>query len=197
MLRKLILAFTACLLMVGASQATTLIDTGTPDGTAFAGVVDSSDFLAVQFNATDAWRIDGLVAYLTGGQVGDHVALSLYRDAVTHVPGELIASTTVSFNADGWNGASGLGWQLASGSSYWVGVEGVDGYFNAPAGGLSMPGATAFADGSHQGAYQAYPSIQFGLQVTGAVPEPGSLALLLAGLVVVGGAAGSRASRKF
>jgi hypothetical protein len=195
MLRKLSLALAASLLLAGAAQAATLIDTGTPTGVGYPGIVDSNDFLAVQFTATDAWRIDGVAAYLTGSG-GDHFALALYQDAVTHVPGDLVASTTVSFAADGWNGASALGWQLTSGSSYWLGVESVDGSFIAPVGGLTMPGATAFSDGSHQGAYQPYAGIQFGLQVTGAVPEPASIALLLAGLALVGAAARPRASRK-
>jgi hypothetical protein len=125
--------------------------------------------------------------------LGNVFALTLYQDAASHVPGDLIARTTVSFSADGWNGASALGWQLTSGSRYWLGVEGVDGYLSTPAGGLTMPGATAFADGSHQGAYQSYPGLQFGLQVTGAVPEPASLALLLIGLGVVAGSAVQRA----
>ncbi len=192
MFHQLTLALAACLLLSGAAQAATLINTGTPDGTAFAGTIDSSNFLAMQFNATDAWRIDGVAAHLSDGGAGGHFALSLYQDSATHLPGDLIASTTVSFTADGWNGASSLAWQLTSGNSYWLGVEGVDGYFNAPAGGLSMPGATAFADGSNQGAYQRYAGIQFGLQVTGAVPEPASVALMLVGLMAVGAAASSR-----
>lgn len=194
MLRKLSLALAAPLLLAGAAQAVTLIDTGTPTGAGTPGVVSSNDFLSVQFTATDAWRIDRVAAYLTGSG-GDHFALSLYQDAVTHVPGELVASTTVSFTGDGWNGAAALGWHLTSGSSYWLGVEGVDGYFSAPVGGLTMPGVTAFSDGSHQGAYQPYPGIQFGLQVTGAVPEPATIALLLAGLLVVGAASANKARR--
>ena len=70
---------------------------------------------------------------------------------------------------------------------YWLALERVDGALTAPTGGRVMPGATAFADGGYAG-HQTYAGITFGLQVTGAVPEPTSLALLLAGLGVVGGA---------
>ena len=199
MFRKLTLVLATSLLLAGtthtAAQATTLIDTGTPDNSLFAGTVDSSNFLALQFSAAQAWRIDGIAAFLSGGQAGEHFALSLYRDAASHLPGELIACTALSFAADGWNGAAALGWHLPTAGVYWLGVEGVDGSFNAPAGGLVMPGATAFADGSQLGAYQAYNGLQFGLRVTGAVPEPASIALLLAGLVVVAAAASAKVRR--
>ena len=200
MFRKLTLVLATSLLLAGAThtaaQATTLIDTGTPDNSLFAGTVDSSNFLALQFSAAQAWRIDGIDAFLTGGQAGDHFALSLYRDATNHLPGDLIASTALSFVADGWNGAAALGWYLPTAGVYWLGVEGVDGSFNAPGGGLVMPGSTAFADGSHLGAYQAYNGLQFGLRMTGEVPEPTSIALLLAGLVAMAMAMAIAASAK-
>lgn len=199
MFRKLTLVLATSLLLGGAThiaaQTTTLIDTGTPDNSLFAGTVDSSNFLALQFSAAQAWRIDGIAAFLAGGQAGEYFALSLYQDATNHLPGELMASTALSFAADGWNGATALGWYLPTAGVYWLGVEGVDGSFNAPAGGLVMPGTTAFADGSHLGAYQAYNGLQFGLRMVGAVPEPASTALLLAGLVVVATAASAKVRR--
>lgn len=200
MFRQLSLALATGLLLAGAThgnaQAATLIDTGTPDNSQFAGAVDGSNFLALQFTAAQAWQIDGISTFLAGGQPGEHFSLSLYRESAGHLPGELIASTAVSFAADGWNGATALGWQLPTAGRYWLGLEGVDGSFNAPTGGLRMPGATAFADGSRNGAYQAYAGLQFGLQMTGAVPEPASIALLLAGLLVVGTTAKAKQARR-
>ena len=84
-----------------------------------------------------------------------------------------------SFNADGWNGVAGLGRPFSGPGRYWLAVEGlIDpisfvplGSFLAPAGGLSMPGATAFAAGS---GYQLAPGVQFGARISGFVPEPGS-----------------------
>jgi hypothetical protein len=198
MLRKLTLALAASLVLAGASPAATLIDTGTPTGSLAAGVVDSSNFLALQFTADQAWTIDGVSAYLTGGQAGDLLAISLYASGAG-LPADPLASVTFIYAGDGWNSASSLGWHLPAAGSYWFGIEGVvvetlaspgnwvpQGSFLAPAGGLTMPGATAFASGS---GYTAYPGLQFGLQVTGAVPEPASLVLLLVGLGVVAGVA--------
>lgn len=187
MFRTLTSGLAATLLMAGAAHAATLVDTGTPNGSLPALAVDAIDWVAVQFDLATATRIDSVAAYLVGGSSGEHFALSLYQDA-PGLPGDLLASQTLSFGADGWNAASGLGWQLAAGR-YWLGVEGIDGNFSAPAGGLLEPGSTAFADGSHNGSYQALAGLQFGLQIQGAVaaavPEPSSTALLLAGLGVV------------
>jgi len=195
MLRKLTVALAAGVLTAGAARAATLIDTGTPDGSHAGFAVDATDFVAVEFNAVTTWRLDDIGAYLVGGNPGDHFAVSLYRDTAG-LPGDLIASAEVSFVADGWNHISSLGWHLPAAGGYWLGLEGAvvesvpglpvpDGSFIAPAGGLTMPGATAFSDGSYKG-YQRDAAIQFGLQVTGAVPEPASISLMLLGTVLVG-----------
>ena len=183
----------ACMAMPTA--AVTLLDTGTPNASLPAGVVDSVDFLAMQFNAGSAWSVDTVSAYLTGGQAGDVFAVSLYRDAAG-LPGDPLASLQISFVADGWNSAAAAGWQLPAAGTYWLGLEGVvaetppgsgnfvpQGAFFAPAGGNTMTGLTAFASGS---AYSLSPGLQFGLQVAGAVPEPATALLLLAGLGLVG-----------
>ena len=189
MIRKLTLVLAATLLTTAAGAAT-LIDTGTPDGSRSAYALDSSDFLAVAFDAPQQWRIDSVAAFLEGGVHGDHFTIALYQDAPGK-PGDLLAAKAVSFAADGWNAASGLAWALPGAGHYWLALESVDGSFTAPAGGVVMPGATAFSDGSYLG-YQAYPGIQFGLQVTGAVPEPTTWLLLMGGLGLVAGAARRR-----
>jgi hypothetical protein len=180
----------AAALLANAAGATTLINTGTPDGSQLAYALDSSNFLAVAFDAPQAWRIDSVAAFLAGGVPGDHFTVALYQDAPGK-PGDLLAAATVSFDADGWNAASGLAWTLPGAGHYWLALEGADGAFTASAGGLAMPGVTAFADGGFLG-YQAYPGIQFGLQVAGAVPEPTTGLLLLAGLGLLAGGLGRR-----
>ena len=177
-----------------SATASYLINTasaGNPDGSLPSGVVDSNDFLALQFSANERWNIDGIEIYLTGGTAGDAFAVSLYSDA-GGLPGGLLASATASFNADGWNGVATLGRPFSGPGLYWLAVEGlIDpvsfvplGSFLAPSGGLSMPGATAFAAGS---GYQPAPGEQFGARISGFVPEPASGWLLLAALAAVVG----------
>jgi hypothetical protein len=202
---KILTLALAASLAVGGASAATLIDTGTPTGT-LGNSVDPTDFLATRFTASNAWLIDGVSAYLTGGNSGDQFALSLYKDAAG-LPGELVARTLVNWTAGGWNGTSALGWALPGAGSYWLGVEGVwlgsdsglqtpGGSFTANTDGLTMPGITAFSDGSYQNGsavYTAY-DLSFGLQVTGAVPEPATAAQMLAGLLI-GGVVAARARR--
>jgi len=193
MLRTPLNAIAAALLLSGAcgAGATVLVDTGTPDGTGITYAVDAVDWLALRFDLAADSLITRVRAHLTGGTAGDTFALSLYEDGAG-VPAALLASNVVTFAGDGWNGASALNWAVGAGH-YWIGVEGVDGSFNANGGGVTMPGATAFSSGA---GYQAYPGLQFGLRVDGvaasAVPEPAGTALMLAGLV---GLAGWRARR--
>ncbi|MCV2353385.1 PEP-CTERM sorting domain-containing protein [Paucibacter sp. B2R-40] len=196
MMRIKTIALAAVLALSGAAQAASLIDTGSPDASKPGYVLDTANFLAVQFKADAAWQIDGLSAYLSGGNAGEHFTVALYADSSSHLPGDLLASSLAEFSADGWNSSAALNWSLPTAGNYWLALEGAtketipglpepDGSFVATAGGLSMPGLTAFSDGGLAG-YQASPGIQFGLQVTGAVPEPTSYLLLLVGLGVIG-----------
>lgn len=189
-----LLALTSAALSAWAGYLINTASAGLPDGSLAAGVVDSNDFLALRFSANERWNIDAIEFYLSGGMAGDAFAVSLYRDAAG-LPGALLASATASFVADGWNGVGGFGRPFSGPGLYWLAVEGlVDpvsfvplGSFLAPAGGLSMPGATAFAAGS---GYLLAPGAQFGARISGVVPEPGSawlvLAALAAGLVATG-----------
>ena len=203
---SLALAGAAVLLAAAAlpAAATTLIDTGSPSASRPAGAVDSSNFLAVQFNAANAWAIDSVATHLGGGQAGDQVAIALYADAAG-LPGDPLARVVVDVGSDGRNRSAALGWQLPAAGSYWLGIEGVllevpvnsgnfvsKGAFQLPSGGITMPGATAFAAGS---GYTAYPGLQFGQQMTGAVTEPTRWALQLAGLGLVAAGASRRAAR--
>ena len=49
--------------------------------------------------------------------------------------------------------------------------------------------AITYTDGSHNNSYIAYDGLAFGVQVdaVGAVPEPGTYAMMLTGLALVGG----------
>jgi hypothetical protein len=173
---SLLLAVSAAGLTSGA-QAAVPFTTGTPNGSGATYSVNANDWLAVRFDVASTYTLTGVAAYLTGGNVGEQFALSLYDDAPGK-PGSLLNSATVSFAGNGWNGANGLSWTLAAGS-YWLGVEGIDGSFLAPTGGLTMPStARAFADGG-PGGYARYDSLQFAVR---AVPEPATQALLLVGI---------------
>ncbi len=192
---RLILRTIAALALVAsiAPVSAATIDTGAPDGNPVgAYLFDANDWYAGQVRFAGAAHLNGIFAHVLGGTVGDTFTIVLYDDLPTHKPGNALFSSTATFLADGWNGASGLaGWNVAAGL-YWVAFEvGFGDTLGAGAlldRGVPRPLAlTAFDPGT--GSYQVTAApLGFGLQVDAtiaAVPEPGSMALFFAGAAVL------------
>ena len=200
-LTALALAFAAAL--PAAAQAQTIVfNTGTPTGGVInATSIDSVDWIAESFTLTKTTTIDTIQTYVnsTAADAGLGYTVALYGARSSSgglVPNINFQATnnnqldqfTATYQAGGgWVGQSGLGWTLGAGT-YFVAVEtdgtGVQGLV-LPTGGLTtLPGAVAqYNDGASYVADPAIASDAFGLRVTAAaVPEPSSLALLLAGL---------------
>ncbi len=182
------------LLLLGAAatqaQAST-IDTGTPPSLDMALVLDGSNWLAGEISFAQAAQIQSINAYVNDMGAGGTFSIALYSDSATHLPGTLLNSWSASFGSasgtSGWNGVSNLNQAVAAGN-YWVALEvqSTDSFSGvAPVAPPSPLAKYAFNDGSYLG-YQAMAQ-GFGLQVA-AVPEPESLALMLAGLGLVGAA---------
>lgn len=176
------------------SHAAVLVDTGTPTGQVVgAYALDAADFYAGEIVISQATELSRVDFHVLGGSAGESFTVALYDDSAAHTPGTLLYSATASYGADGWNGAAGLaGWSVNAGH-YWVAVEvGATDTLGSSSltGALLDRGApsalarTALNTGS--GSYAATASaLDFGVRVS-AVPEPASVALLLAGLGVVG-----------
>lgn len=173
------------------AQAALAIDTGVPTDTSRALAVDGTDWIAGEVAFASPSVIQGIQAYLNDNWGGGSFTLALYGETATGKVGALLQSWSASFGtasgAAGWNGVSGLNYGVAAGK-YWVGVEvqGGDSFSGfAPETPPAPLAKYAFNDGSYAG-YQPM-SASFGLQVS-AVPEPASLAMMLAGLGLVAGA---------
>lgn len=173
----------------GAAGAATLVDTGAPNGSVIgAYALDSIDSYAGLIGVNQASDITAISTHVLGGAAGQTFTLALYSDSALHTPGSLLYSATASFAADGWNGVSGLGWQVQAGP-YWVVVavspaDTLDPFAVLDKGAPSPLALTAFDSGSGFGT-TATP-LSFGLQVqanVAAVPEPATAALLLTGLL--------------
>ena len=187
-----LLAAAPLLAAAGPACAALVVNTGTPNGSpvgAFA--LDATDFHAGQVAFAQDVSLRSILAHVLGGSAGETFSLALYDDSAAHLPGHALYRATATFDADGWNGVSGLAGWTATAGTYWIGVElgAVDTLGASSAtGALLDVGAprplarTAFDVGSGWQASTA--PLSFGLQVDaqGAVPEPGSLPLLLAAL---------------
>jgi hypothetical protein len=172
-----------------SAHATTVVDTGTPNGIAVgAYALDASNFVAGQVSFAQGVEINAIRTHVLGGSVGDTFSLRVYTDGATHLPGSLLYVAQATLGAEGWNGLTGLsGWALTAGT-YWVGVE-VRALDNVSTGlldrGAPLPlQRSAFDDGSGYVATAA--PISFGLRIdatVAAVPEPAEWMFMVVGLL--------------
>lgn len=210
---RAIAALAAGLALAHAASAASIYDSGTPAATGFGLELSSIDWLAADLNIAHATTIDAVSTFLTGANAGETFTIALYLDRTkngaaipdTRDGGELY-STQVTFTADGWNGATNLGWNVAAPGNYWVSIE-VDsadtlspgGSAVLPVGAPNAPLGVAFTDGV-PGRFQALGAASaqyaFGLKVSSVVPEPASPAMLLAGMTMMGWLAVRRGARR-
>ena len=191
----LTLSAAAVLLAASApAHAVLSVDTGAPNGNAVgAFAFDSNDFYAGQITFTEDSTIQAISTHVLDSAAGETFTIALYDDTAAHLPGTALYVATVTVDADGWNGVSGLtGWNVLAGS-YWVGLEigSTDtlGAANATGAlldrGVANPlPRAAFSSGS---GYQAATGLDFGLRVSSvsAVPEPSETVLMLVGLIAL------------
>ena len=198
----LALAAACAAFTITPAQAVLLIDTSTSSGLSLSNSVGPDNWIAERFTLGGSQlQVDSISAFVMSIDpdldAGKQFTLAIYaNDASRNLPalnfnadnqGRLF-STSVTYSADGWTGASGLHWALAPGS-YWFAIESDasgPGSLQVPSGALPAPDSVAYFYGhraySHSGVDTAD---AFGLHVT-AVPEPGQLALLLGGLALLG-----------
>ena len=81
-------------------------------GSSKAGATTRSEFRAV--------IVLSRPGHIEGGTAGETFDISLYDGGAT--PGSQEFTTTATYGADGWNGASGLAWTVPAGS-YWIEFE--------------------------------------------------------------------------
>jgi len=115
------LAGAAVLALASAAQAATAVDTGTPGGSAVGSLVfDGSDWVAAKVSFANAATLDAIAGHILGGTAGETFDISLFSGATS--PDSLLFTTTATYGVDGWNGASGLDWNVTPGD-YWIEFE--------------------------------------------------------------------------
>ena len=181
----------ALLALAPHAQATTVVDTGTPGGSAVGALAfDGFDWVDAKVSFANAADIDAIRGHILGGAAGETFDITLYAADAVQGPGTLLYTTTATYGASGWNGASGLGWNVVAGD-YWIEFE-IQGQDTL--GGSSVTGALFDTGAPHPLAttastpdagftYDVSP-LSFGLQVS-TVPWPSSASLMLAGMALL------------
>ncbi len=199
----------AAIALLAPSQAHAADIVNTPvtsGGLTQAYTLDGSNWVAQSFSLDANTQITSVMAYLLsnagGSDTGTQFSVAIYANEMGNVSrpalnfnldnhGALFVQDA-TYKGDGWNGLSQLQWSLGAGS-YWLALEVSPDSSNAPTGLLAPTGAllatgvASYTDGQHYAVTS--PSESFGLRITGAapaVPEPNALALMLAGMGVVG-----------
>ncbi len=181
------------------SAAATIVDTGAPPTDVFNYILDSSQWLAGKFS-TGAATITDVLGFIHGNAGGTfHVALYTSFGAT---PGDELFSTTATFSGtEGFEGASGLNWTVASGD-YFAAFEVRPG--DTLVGRMRFydtPNPLSYYAYSYEGSYLNMGAEAFGVRVLGdvggGVPEPASWALLIAGFGLTGAAMRRRRNAAF
>lgn len=193
------LATAAALALAPAAQAATSIDTGTPTGDALFGFAfDGNDPVAAKVTFANATTISAISGYFLGGGNGETFDVSLVAGGTKPTSGSQVFTTTATYGSDGWNGASGLGWNIAAGT-YWIefevnwndtlGQSMSDGPLVLPTG-VAHPVPT-FTSGDGGFTYFDNGATSIGLQVS-TVPWPATAWTMLAGVAMLASLARAR-----
>lgn len=196
MLRTFRAAAILAAMMPAAATAATIADTGTPTGTIRYTLAPSQD-LAGQFTVGGATTITGVQGFIAPFSNSGTVTATLFGPGPVPNAGNVLFSTSFAVTGgEVWYGASGLNWAVAAGN-YWLGFS-TSASMGMRDGAPAPLGGYAFSSGNWSGNWARLDGLNIGIRVfgdpSGAIPEPGTWALLIFGFGAVG--AGMRSRRR-
>ena len=190
----------AALTTSSPAMAAFVVDTGAPENGELNFILDPSQSLAGFFTLGAATTVSAVEGYINSA-AGNLVTVTIYSNGAVPAAANTLFSASFTTSATevqgAWQGAFGQSWALAAGS-YWLGFAstGSDGMFTGAPNPLSN---YAYTSG---GNWVAQPTNQtLGIRVSGvagiggAVPEPASWAMMIAGFGLVGGMMRRRVAR--
>ncbi len=189
----LALSATAAITVTSPATAAFVVDTGAPTGSGanyalFSGLASS---FAGLFTLSTATTINSVEGFINGG-AGDLSTITIYGNGPVPAAANILFTanfTTVESPKPGtWQGVFGKNWALGPGN-YWVGfaTDGGQGMF-----GNDAPNPLSAYAFSSNGSWFQNP-LNVGVRISGAptvggaVPEPASWTMMLAGFGLVGG----------
>lgn len=194
-MKKMFLCAAAVLLATSSpAMAAFVVDTGAPPGTGVNLALNPDQDLAGFFTLGAATTITAVEGFINSfpGATG---TVTIFSDGATPSAANILFTATFATieapNPGEWQGVFGKSWNLAAGN-YWVGfgTSGPSGMFSGAPSPLSN---FAFTSGGNWFS-NPFSSDNIGVRISGvptgggAVPEPASWAMMIAGFGLVGGA---------
>lgn len=190
------LVASAALAFAGSASASTVVDTGSPDGQGYNWVVGSHQSLFGLFTSdvNTITEIGGYFSKVFDNTSAAPITATIYKDVSGAPDLNSALGGGTFFATDTSNivrlGISGLSIAVNVGESYWIGFSGdVSNYVTAP---QTVPSPLlAYASKQDGGPVNFDNDLKFGAyvvgeNVTGGVPEPGTWALMIIGFGAAG-----------
>ena len=188
-MKNSIFAATTLLMLATTSPASAayVVDTGTPVSN-LSAILSQSQSLAGYFTLGSDTIVSGVEGFIFGSNAAS-VGVTIYSDAALPSAANMLftasfAPVTPAIHPGQWQGIQGQSWALAAGN-YWVSFS--------TNGSLSMrflaPNPlTKYAFSDNANWTESARNLALGIRITGgAVPEPASWAMMIAGFGLVGG----------
>ncbi|NND61523.1 MAG: PEP-CTERM sorting domain-containing protein [Gammaproteobacteria bacterium] len=174
-----------------AANAVAIVDTGATPNSGGNWSLNWSQGIAGQFTTTEDYFVSSVEGWIQNVYTAGTLTAAIYSDNAGAPGTALYTAEFTADQTDAWQGASGLAWELLAGT-YFVAFEVVSGQSfsgTLPGSAIDPLSAYAYSNGGNwygqslAAGFQIYGELAGEGPEPGAVPEPGSLALLGIGLM--------------
>lgn len=185
-IRTIMIGMALCFVGLEPAGATLIVDTGPPAMFSPSVTLDSLIWRAGEFTLIESYVITDVMGHMRVGVAGD-VTVAIYSDGgdIPILNSEIYSAEFLG-SQSGWQGASGLNWELGPGT-YWIAFEVREGNgsFGLATNVSSPLSHYAYSFGGSFAQWQPTSS-SIGIRILGdQIPEPSTIFLVSTGIMGV------------